>query len=176
MSQIFLKGAWLHVNNLESPVEWFAQWISICHECICAISLLSLLGMGHDTSFKQLKYPWTKNTVPRVEIDSVVLWFWKGRYLYFVDVFMLFPFYLPLKKVNWSYLNPLHQMILCAKFGWKSSVVLENKMKMWKLYNGPWLTTDKAQLSLQLCKVSKKLYTKQKLQILGHYSVLSKGD
>ena len=51
MSQIFLKGAWLHVNNLESPVDWFAQWISICYECICTISLLSLLGMGHMTRY-----------------------------------------------------------------------------------------------------------------------------
>ena len=48
-------------------------------------------------------------------------WFWKRRFLNFVNVFSLFHNYLPLEKGGsfiWTNLNPLHPKMLYAKFGW----------------------------------------------------------
>ena len=88
-----------------------------------------------------LKYPWTKNTVPRVEIDFVVL---EGKIFIFYWCIYAISLLSPVEKGLLKFIEyPLYQMMLCAKTGWKGSVVLENKMKMWKVYNGPWLTTDK---------------------------------
>ena len=99
--------------------KWF--WRKRFKICLCIFTIITPCKRAQP-------FIWT-------ELNS--LW---PRTLY---VFMLFHYYLPLKKVYWSLLNPLHQMMLCAKFGWKGLVVLENMMKMWNVYNGPWLTTDK---------------------------------
>ena len=57
----------------------------------------------------------------------------KKIFFNFLNVFSLFPNYLPLKKGG--ALNPLHPRMLLAKFGCFGPVVLEKKMKMWKVYD-----------------------------------------
>ena len=46
-------------------------------------------------------------------------WFWRRRFLNFVNIFLLFCYYLPLGKgivLCWTNLNPLHPRMLCTKF------------------------------------------------------------
>ena len=53
-----------------------------------------------------------------VEIDQ---WFWKRKYLNFINVLSLFPNISPWKKERpfmWTNLNSLHPRMLCAQFGW----------------------------------------------------------
>ena len=48
-------------------------------------------------------------------------WFWRRRFLNFVNVFSLFPNNPPWKRAGpfiWTKFNPLHPRMLCAKFGW----------------------------------------------------------
>ena len=48
-------------------------------------------------------------------------WFWRRRFLNFVNVYSLFHNYLPLEKgvaFIRRNLNPFHPRMLCAKFGW----------------------------------------------------------
>ena len=53
-------------------------------------------------------------------------WFWRRRFLNFVNVFSFFRNYFP--KL------PHHPRMLCFKFGEIGPVVLE-KMKLWKVYD-----------------------------------------
>ena len=55
----------------------------------------------------------------------------------FVNIFSLFRTYFPLEKSLALYLktlNPLHLKMLCVQFVEIGSVVLEKKMKIWKVY------------------------------------------
>ena len=48
-------------------------------------------------------------------------WFWWRRFLNFVHVFRYFVIISPWRRTRlfiWTNLNPLHQRILCANFGW----------------------------------------------------------
>ena len=48
-------------------------------------------------------------------------WFWRGRFLNFVNVFLLFCNYIPFEKIGAVHLNKtesLQPRMLCAKFGW----------------------------------------------------------
>ena len=65
-------------------------------------------------------------------------WFWRGRFLIFVNIYSLFCYYLPLEKGMVLHLNKLESTSpkdalyqVWLKFG---SVVLEKK-KMWKVYD-----------------------------------------
>ena len=52
---------------------------------------------------------------------KLVQWFWRWKFLKVLNVFLLFPIYLPFGKgvaFIWTNLNPLHPGILCAKFSW----------------------------------------------------------
>ena len=67
------------------------------------------------------------------------LWFLRRRFFNFVNVFSLFRNYFPLEKGRALHLNKIESFyprMLCAKFG---PVVLEKKIKMWKVYKQ---TTD----------------------------------
>ena len=83
--------------------------------------------------------------------------FWRRRFSNF-NVFSLFHNYFSLEKgraLHLNNLNPLYPRMLCAKFGWNWLVVLEKKMKMWKVYKKTDRQTDrqttrKAHLSFQL--------------------------
>ena len=67
-------------------------------------------------------------------------WFWRKRFLNFVNIFSLFCYYLPLEKgmvLHLKNLNPLHPRMLCAKFGWnwpsgrKCKKFMIKKEKLW---------------------------------------------
>ena len=49
-------------------------------------------------------------------------WFWRRRFLNFVNVFLQFHYYLPLERAwsfIWTHFNCFHPTMLCVKFGWK---------------------------------------------------------
>ena len=67
--------------------------------------------------------PWKKaeSQSPKDDLCQVWLklphWFWRRRFLNFINIFLLFHHYLPLVKcvaLHWYKLNPLHP----RKFGW----------------------------------------------------------
>ena len=66
-------------------------------QCICAISLLSPLGKERGPSFEQLESPSPKDALCQVRL-KLAQWFWRRRFLNFVNVFSLFRYYLPLEK------------------------------------------------------------------------------
>ena len=70
--------------------------------------------------WKKLESPWPKDALCQVWL-KLVQWFWRRRFLNFVNVFSLFRNYLPLEKGGpfiCSNLNPLQPRMLCAKSGW----------------------------------------------------------
>ena len=79
-----------------------------------------LLEKGQSTSFEQLESPQNKEALCQVWL-KFALWFWRKRFLNFINVFSLFVIISPWKRVGpfiLKNLNPLHQRMLCAKFGW----------------------------------------------------------
>ena len=89
-------------------------------QCIFAISLLSPLRKGRGPIFEQTWILITQNAVCQVWL-KLALWFLRGRFLRFVNVFSIFPYDLPLEKgvaLPWTNLNLHHPRLLCAKFGW----------------------------------------------------------
>ena len=74
----------------------------------------------------------------------IVKGLWRRRFLYFVNVFSLFRYYLPLEKGGpfiWTNLNSHHQRMLCAKFGWIDTLVLGRRWKCEKFTTTPTTTT-----------------------------------
>ena len=68
---------------------------------------------------KKLESPSPKDALCQVWL-KLAQWFWRTEFFNFVNIFSLFPNYLPLKKggaLQLKKLNPLHPGILCAKFG-----------------------------------------------------------
>ena len=66
-------------------------------------------------------------------------WFWRRWFLKVILFFCYLAIFSPLGRACMALhlkknLNPLHQGILCAKFGWNRPMVLEKKIKMWKDY------------------------------------------
>ena len=62
---------------------------------------------------------------------KLVQWFWRRRFINFVNIFLLFHNYPPLKRAwpfIWTNVNPLYPRILCAKFE-IGPVVLEKIFK-----------------------------------------------
>ena len=76
--------------------------------------------------------------LPTLECSVLILLklaqrFWRRRFLKKFSVISLFHNYVPLEKF-WTSLNPLYPRTLCAKFVEIGPVVLEEKMKIWKVY------------------------------------------
>ena len=68
----------------------------------------------------KLESPSSKDASCQVSL-KLVQWFWRSRFLKFVNVFSQFCNYLPLEKRGpfiWNNLNPLYSKKNCAKFGW----------------------------------------------------------
>ena len=66
----------------------------------------------------KLESPSLKNTLCQVRL-KLVQWFWRRRFLKFVNLFSLFRYYLPLEKgvaLYWINVNPLHPRMLFAIF------------------------------------------------------------
>ena len=87
---------------------------------------------------------------------------WRS-FLSFVDIFSLFRTYFPLEKSLALYLktfNPLHLKMLCVQFVAIGSVVLEKKIKIWKVYRR---TTGDQKSPLELsAQVSLKMVNSQR--------------
>ena len=80
---------------------------------------------------------------------KLALWFLRRWFFKFVNIFLLFPYYLPLEKGVALHLNnawiPITQGCFVPSLFEIGPVVLERKMKMWKVYRQTdwWrITTD----------------------------------
>ena len=82
------------------------------------------LVKGWALHLNNFESPSPKNELCKVWL-KFVQWFLRKRFFFnFVDVFTLFRNYFPLERAGpfiWTILNPLHQRMNCAKFGWNSS-------------------------------------------------------
>mgnify|MGYP003683194777 CR=1 FL=1 len=68
----------------------------------------------------KLEFPSPKDALCQVWL-KLAQWFWRRRFLHFVNLFSLFRNYLPLEKERtfiWTNLNPLLPRMHYAKFGW----------------------------------------------------------
>ena len=77
------------------------------------------LEKGRGLHLKKLESPSSKDALCQVWI-KLAQWFWR-RFLNFVNVFSLFPNYLPLEKGGALHLKKLESpspRMFCAKFGW----------------------------------------------------------
>ena len=116
------------------------------------------LEKGVPLHFLKRKSPSPKETLCQVWL-KLSYWFWRKRFLKFVNVFLLCHKYSPLGKGGpfiCSKLNLLHPRMFCAKFGWiwPSGSEEELKMKMWKVY---WKTdgqTDDGQQTIRKAHLS----------------------
>ena len=97
---------------------------------------------------KKPEFPSPKDELCQVWLQ-LAQWFWRRRFLKFVNVFLQFHNYLPFKDrpFNWTNLNPFHSKMLCAKFGWnwpsgsgEEDQNVESFRWRWQRW---WGTTDK---------------------------------
>ena len=69
----------------------------------------------------------------------------KFDFLKFVNIFSQFRNHFSLEKGGALHLKKLTSLtprMLCAKFGWNGPVVLEKKLKMWKVYDNDNIDND----------------------------------
>ena len=95
-----------------------------------------LLEKGVAFHLTKLECPSPKDALLQVwlKFDE---WFWRRRFLNFVNVFLLFVIISPQKKFGpfiWRNLNPLHPRMLCAKFGWNWPSGSWEEVEKWKVY------------------------------------------
>ena len=90
---------------------------------------------------------------------KLVQWFWRWRFLKFINTFSQFCNYLPLEKGGafWTNLNTLHPRMFWSKFGWnKPSGSGEENVK-WKFTTTTTTTTtttDNGQISIRKAHLS----------------------
>ena len=134
-------------KNLESPsskdalcqdclklAQWF--WRRIFFNFVNVLSLFRNyfpLEKGRALNLNKLESPSPNDALCQVWL-KLAQWFWRRSFFNFINLFLLFSNYLPLKKAGsffWTNLNPLHPRMLCAKFGWNwlsgSGEEVENK-------------------------------------------------
>ena len=135
------KGVAFHLNDLESlspknalyqvklvPWFWRRTFFKLC-PCIllfCDYPPLKNLLVLH---LNKLESPSPKDALSLVWL-KLAQWFWRSRFLNFLNAFLLFHHYLPLEKGVALHLTNFHQFhptMLRAKFGWNWPVVLEKK-------------------------------------------------
>ena len=101
--------------------QWF--WRRIFLNFLNVFSLFrnyTPLENGVALHLNKLGSPSPKDDLCKVWL-KLAQWFWRRRFLNFVNVFSLFRNYLPLEKGGALHLNKfesLHPRILCAKFRW----------------------------------------------------------
>ena len=114
------KGRALHLNKLESPSPkdalcqvWLklAQWFWR-RRFLNFVNIFSLfrnylpLEKGGAHHLNKLESPSPKDALCQVWL-KLAQWFWRRRFLNFVNIFSLFRNYLPLEKVGAIHLNKL---------------------------------------------------------------------
>ena len=116
-----------HPRMLCAKIGW--NWLSGSGEEIFSISSMYFryfcnnlpLEMGWVLHLNKLKFPSPKDGLWQVWL-KMAQWFWRRRFLNFINVFSLFRNNLPLENAEpfiWINLNHLHPRMLRAKFGWK---------------------------------------------------------
>ena len=116
-----------HPRMLCAKIGW--NWLSGSGEEIFLISSMYFrffcnnlpLKMGWVLHLNKRESPSPKDALWQVWL-KMAKWFWRRRFLNFVNVFWLFRNYLPLEKGRALHLNKLespYPRMLCAKFGWK---------------------------------------------------------
>ena len=144
----FEKGWALHLNKLEFPSSkdalcqvWLIFGSMVLKKIFIDVSVFSLfryylpLEKGMALHSNKLESPSPKNALCQVWL-ILVLWFFRRRFLKFVNVFPLFHYYLPLEKGMasiWTNLNLITQECFVPNLVEICPVVLERKMKMWKV-------------------------------------------
>ena len=82
--------------------------------------VLHFLEKDRALHLNKLKSPSPKDALCQIWL-KLAQWFWRRRFLNLVNVFCYFVIISPWKRARpfiWTYLNPLHPRMLCAKFGW----------------------------------------------------------
>ena len=117
----------LHPRILCAKFGW--NWLSGSKEedFLNFVNVFSLcrnylpLEKGGANHLNKLESPSPKDALCQVWLN-MAQWFWRRRFLNFVNVFTLFRNYLPLEKGGALHLNkvksPSPKWMLCAKFGW----------------------------------------------------------
>ena len=101
--------------------QWF--WRRGIFNFVNVLSLFSNylpLEKGGTLGMNKLESPSPKDALCQVWL-KLAQWFWRRRFLNFVNVFSLFRYYLPLEKDGpfmWTNLNFLNQRMFYAKFRW----------------------------------------------------------
>ena len=145
------NGGELHLNKLESSLPndalcqvWlkFTKWFSR-RRFLNFVNVFSLfhyylpLEKGGALRLNKLESPSPKDALCQVWL-KLAEWFWRSRFLNFVNVFSLFCNYLPLEKGRVFYLykiKSLRPLMLCAKFGWNWPWSSWEEKKIWKVYD-----------------------------------------
>ena len=99
------------VNNI------IISTLSLALRSVKSISLINkqISGALH---LNKLESPSSKNALCQVWL-KLAQWFWRRRFLNFINVFSLFHNYLPFENgvaLIWTKLNILHPRLLCVKF------------------------------------------------------------
>ena len=112
---LFAKFGWNRPNG--SAERRFFNFVNV-FSLFCNYLPFEKKGAVH---LNKLETPSPKDALCQVWL-ILVQWFWRRRFLNFVNVFLLFRNYLHLEWTGpfiWTNLNPPHPRMLCAKFGWK---------------------------------------------------------
>ena len=129
---------------------------------------LSTFWELNGSSFEQTLSSSPKYALCKIRL-KLAQWFWRRRFLNFVNIFLLFRNYLLLEKGGpfiCTNLNPLHPRSL-VDIG---PVVLEKKMKMWKVYDidnndgQRQTTTDDGQILIRKAHLSLRFRWAKKLK------------
>ena len=125
---------------------------------ICYFVIFSRLKECVALHLNKLESSSPKNALSQVWL-KLGQWFWR-RFSNFFIVFLLFVIISPWKR-SWPFiltnLTPHDPRMLCAKFGEIGGVVLEKKMKMWKVYRQTdgqidgWRITGDQKSSPEMC-------------------------
>ena len=144
----------LHLNKFESPLPrdalcqvWLklTQWL-LRRRFLNFVNVFSLhvlwnylpLEKGGALHLNILEFPLPKDALCQFWL-KLVLWFWRRTFLNFVSVFSLFHNYLPLEKGGTLHLNkfefPFTEGCFVSILVEIGPMVLEKKMKIWKVYD-----------------------------------------
>ena len=134
----------LHPRKLWAKIGW--NWPSGFGEEEFLISSMNFsllrnylpLEKGRAGHLNKLEYPSLKDALGQVWL-KLAQWFWRRRFFYVVNVFFAFSKLFPLCKgqgpsfeQNWI---PITQLCFVSSLVEIGPVVLEKKMKMWKVHN-----------------------------------------
>ena len=109
-----------HIAHLRKQFEWINTYDYMITLIKRRKKPLQSWWELNGSSLNKIKSHSPKDALCQVWL-KLAQWFWRRRFLNFVNVFLLFRNYLPLEK-GWALLmnklDSFHPRMLCAKFGW----------------------------------------------------------